>query len=201
MSFAATRLNVAFGHKRCGMLVRVLEVGLVAVIGLALLAPLLRAVVRKLWPTPGYADRAGMSDLAEKRGESRRRWAGWIGGILFVIAIINGLAYSVHTSFLGGSAYSGERVAGGNSVSGGQEYTAGNGPAPVRAEGRYYVSSHGRYTRVTEQQWRAVRMHELALYITHALGFLVGFPLLTYSQGCRARQKPAETGAAAGGGA
>jgi hypothetical protein len=178
------------------MLASVLEVGLVAVIGLALLAPLLRAAVRRLWPTLGDADGAGKSGLAEERGDSRRRWAGWIGGSLFAIAIMNGLAFAVHTNSLGGSADSSKHVEGRYHVSAhGWEYTEGNGPPPIRAEGRYYVSSHGRYTQVTEQQWRAVRAHEVALYITHALFFLLGFPLVAYSQGWWGRQQQAKPGA------
>lgn len=168
------------------MMVRAFEVGLVALIGLALLVSVLRDVVRQAWSAAADAE-AGRLTAAE-RDELRRRRAGWIGGTLFAVAIVNGLAYQVHSAKLGGSADSRTHVEGRYHVSaGGQEYTEGNGPAPIRAEGRYYVSSHNRYTQVTEQQWRAVRTHQFALYVTHGLMFLVSFPLLAYSQGWWAR--------------
>ena len=164
------------------MSVGALEVGLVAGIGLALLVPLLRGA-------------GGHS--AARRDEARRRRAGWVGGALLAVAVVNFLAYSAHTGSLGGSAYTGERVAGWRSVSaGGQEYTEGNGPAPDRAGGRYYVSAHGRYTEVTEQRWRAVRAHEVAVYVTHALGLLAGGVLLAYSRRGWGTHRRAEPGAA-----
>jgi hypothetical protein len=180
------------------MLVRVLEVGLFALIGLVLLAPFLRRAGRKVWPAPVALSGAGEAKRSTaEHDEVRRRWAGRLGGVLFVIAIINFLAFSLHTGSLGGSAFTGQRVVGWNSVSaGGQQYTEGNGPAPVRAEGRYYVSSHGRYTQVTEQQWRAVRAHEITVYVTHPLCLLVGGALLAYSQRWWGRQRQAAPGAA-----
>ena len=147
------------------MLVSALEVGLFALIALALLAPLLRGAVRKVWPASVDAAAAGAGDRsAAGRDELRRRWAGGIGGALFAVAIMNFLAFSVHTSYLGGSAIRGKRV-----------------------EGRYYVSNHGRYTEVTEQQWRAVRAHEITVYVTHPLGLIVGGALLAYAQRRRGR--------------
>jgi hypothetical protein len=178
------------------MLGRILEVALFAFIAICLLAPLLRGATRRVWAArtrgPGTtpaepsaaldADRAsafrgqqppeaagagkGRRSAAEG-DEIRRRWAGWIGGTLFAIAIMNFLAYSVHTGELGGSA-------------------------DKRVEGQYYVSSHGRYTEVTEQQWRAVRAHGMTVFVTHALGLLVGGTLLAYSQHWWGKQKQAE---------
>lgn len=180
------------------MLVRALEVLLVAGIGLALLVPILRGAIRKARAVPAEPTGAGVGERsAAQCDEARRRWAGRIGAALFALALVNFLAYSVHTGSLGGSAYNGERVAGWRSVSaGGQQYTEGNGPAPVRAGGRYYVSAHGRYTEVTEQQWRSVRAHEVTVYITHPLGLLVGGALLVYSQRLWGKQRPAEPPAA-----
>lgn len=172
------------------MLGRNLEVALIALVAGCLLVPLVWGAARRVrngWPPVG-------DDL-------RRRWAGRIGGTLFALAVVNFLAYSVHAGELGGSAYRGEPVAGWRSVSAdGQEYTEGNGPAPVRADGRYYVAAHGRYTKVTERQWRAVRAHEVSVYITHPLGLLVGGALLAYSQRWWGRQPPAERGASPDGG-
>jgi len=181
------------------MWVRALEVVLVAGIGLALLIPLLRGAIRKARPAPADPtdEGAGVRSAAE-RDEARRRWAGRIGGTLLAVAVGNFLAYSVHTDSIGGSADRRTVVEGRYSVSAhGQEYTDGNGPAPVRAEGRYYVSVRRRFTEVTERQWRAVRAHEVAVLITHPLGVLVGGALLVYSQRGRGKQGPAEPGAAA----
>ena len=140
------------------MWVNVLEVGLFVLVGLVLLAPILRDAVRKARNGP-----------AAPRDEVRRRWAGRIGGTLFAVAVMNFLAFSVHTQSLGGSA--------------------GNGR---RADGHYFVGSHGRYTEVTEPQWRTVRTHEVTVFVTHALGLLVGAPLLVYWQRRSDRQTPAE---------
>jgi hypothetical protein len=181
------------------VLVRVLEVVLVAGIGLALLVPILRGAIGKARPVPGETPGTGAGGRsATQLDEARRRRAGWVGGTLFAIAVVNGVAFGVHTDSLGGSAYGGEPVVGWRSVSAdGQEYTEGNGPAPDRSEGRYYVSSHGRYTQVTEQQWQAVRLHEFARYVTHALGLVVGGGLIAYSQRWWVSQKQAEPSAAA----
>jgi hypothetical protein len=155
------------------MLVSVLEVALVAVVGLCLLAPWLRGAVRRVWPTTADAAGAGERGRPAAAGDAvRRRWAGRIGGILFAIAIMNFLAFSVHTRSLGGSAGNGKRV-----------------------DGRYYVGAHGRYTEVTERQWREARAHEVAVFVTHPLGLQVGGPLLFYSQRRRG-QAEAEPSAA-----
>lgn len=150
------------------MLVNVLEVALFAMIGLALLVPVLRSAVRKMRPNSAGAAGAGHGGCsAEGRDELRRWWAGWIGGVLFAVAIMNFLAFSVHTSHLGGSADSSRRV-----------------------KGRYYVSAHGKYTEVTEPQWRAVHAHEITVYVTHPVGLIVGGALLVYAQRHRGKAKP-----------
>jgi hypothetical protein len=183
------------------MFVSMVEVAVFALVAFYLFVPLLRGAVRQVRPAPTRASgtaraepcaapdtgsvirdqqppdaagaREGDRPVAEG-GEVRRRWAGRIGGALFLIAIMNFLAYSAHTRNLGGSADSSKGV-----------------------EGRYFVSAHGRYTEVTEDQWRAVRAHELVMYVTHALGLLVGGALLAYSER-RPGQAEAEPGAAPG---
>jgi hypothetical protein len=178
------------------MFVSMFEVAVFAVVGLVLLAPLLRGALLRARPAtagapgtkraeqgaapgigplsvsrrqqPANAAGAGEDGRSAAGGdEARRRWAGRVGGALFAIAIMNFLAFSVHTRNLGGNA-------------------------DKRDEGRYYVAAHGRYTEVTEQQWRAVRAHEVAVFVTHPLGLLVGAPLLAYSQhrGGQAKAEP-----------
>ncbi len=92
----------------------------------------------------------------------RRRWARWIGGVVFAIAVINFLAFFVHCMTLGGSAGNGKRV-----------------------EGWYFVGEHGRYTEVSEQQWRIIRVHEISLFVTHPVGIVVGGGLLMYARFAR----------------
>jgi hypothetical protein len=102
------------------MWVRVLEVGLFALVGLALAARLLRRAARKTWRVPaGSAD--GGDRPAAGPDRARRLWAGWVGGTLFAVALVNFLALSVHADALGGSA-----------------------DTTRRDEERYYFSSHGR---------------------------------------------------------
>jgi hypothetical protein len=101
--------------------------------------------------------RTGMHTAAN--GDPPRRWAGRIAWVLFAAAFLNFLAYSVHSGNLGGSA---------------GDYK--------RDEGRYYVSAHGRHTEVTEDQWRAIRAHQIAVFVTHPLALLVGVPLMLYAQ-------------------
>jgi hypothetical protein len=149
------------------MWVTILEVALFALIAVVLLAPWVPRALRRARPRAADTDQqavASSENVSSAAGpdEPRRRWAGRIGGTLFALAIANFLAYSVHTRNLGGSADSYQRD-----------------------EGRYFVSSHGKHTEVTEEQWRAVRTHEIAIYITHALGLLVGVPLIAYNQGWR----------------
>jgi len=148
------------------MWVTILEVALVALIAVVLLVHWPR-VLRRPWPRAADTDQPTPptnESVSPDAGPdaARRRWAGRFGGVLFAVAIANFLAYSVHTRNLGGSADSYKRD-----------------------EGRYFVSSHGKYTEVTEEQWWAVRAHEIAMYVTHALGLLVGVPLIAYYQGWR----------------
>jgi hypothetical protein len=124
----------------------VLEVAVVAVVAAVVIAPLLSGALRRARSTAGG-------------DEGRRRWAGWVGGVLFAVAIANFLAYSVHTQNLGGSADAARSV-----------------------EGRYVVSSHGKFTEVTEDQWGTVRAHEAAVFVTHPLALLVGVPLVLYAR-------------------
>src|SRR5262245_29466104 len=115
----------------------ILEVALVVLIGVVLLAPSVRAALRPARPQERAQDAPG------REQSGRGRWARRIGATLLAVAIANFLAYTVHTRNLGGSADSHEQD-----------------------EGRYFVSSHGRYTEVTEEQWRRMRMHGIAVYVT-----------------------------------
>ena len=157
------------------MLVSVFEVAVVALIALLLAPP----------PRRGPAVRTGLLPAAPGRdGESRsethrpptwpirvraagrprratsgaRRWAGWIGGTLGAIAILNFLAFSVHTRSLGGSA-------------------ANRG----RAEGRYYVRRRAVH-RGDRRTVAGGAAHGIAVDITHPLGLIVGGLLLAYPQ-------------------
>jgi hypothetical protein len=123
------------------MSVTILEVAVIALIAVVLFVP----------------RRTGTH--TESNGDPRPRWAGRVAGVLFVVAFVNFLAYTVHSGNLGGSA---------------GDYK--------RDEGRYYVSAHGRHTEVTEDQWRAVRAHQIAVFVTHPLALLVGVPLMLYAQ-------------------
>jgi ABC-type Fe3+ transport system permease subunit len=149
------------------MWVTIFEVALFALIAVVLLAPWVPRVLRRRWPRAADTDQpspASNESVSSAAGPDagRRRWAGRIGGVLFALAIANFLAYSVHTQNLGGGADSYKPE-----------------------EGRYFVSSHGKYTEVTEEQWRTVRTHGIATYVTHAIGLLVGVPLIAYNQGWR----------------
>jgi hypothetical protein len=124
------------------MSVTILEVAVIALIAVVLFVP----------------RRAG-THTEPKGGTLRQRWAGRLAWVLFAVAFVNFLAYSVHSGNLGGSA---------------GDYR--------RDEGRYYVSAHGRHTEVTEDQWRAVRAHQIAVFVTHPLALLVGVPLMLYAQ-------------------
>ena len=140
------------------MWVTILEVALVVLIGVVLLAPSVRTALRRARPTAPVQDEPGQQE------SGKVRWARRIGATLFAVAIVNFLAYSVHTRNLGGSADNFKQD-----------------------EGRYFVSSHGRYTEVSEKEWRRVQAHGIAVYVTHGLGLLVGAPLIAYAQGWRLR--------------
>jgi ABC-type Fe3+ transport system permease subunit len=145
---------------------RILEIALVALLAIFLVALVLRRAVRNRHDT---ADIPLGDDSPVERDDARLRWAGWaegISGTLFAVAILNFLAFSVHTGRLGGSA----------------DHTK-------NADGHYFVSTHGTFTEVTEEQWHAVRMHGISVNITHPLGILVGGFLVITSQRRRERME------------
>ena len=157
------------------MRVSVLEVAVFALIAICLLAPWVRGA---LWHSQSRAapDAAGAGEgsLPAERDAVRQRWAGRIGAALFTIAVMNFLAFSMHTGALGGSAANGKRI-----------------------DGHYYVGAHGQYTEVTEPQWRAVWAHQVAMFVTHSLGLIVGGALLAYSQRWWGQQQQTKPVAAA----
>jgi hypothetical protein len=71
-----------------------------------------------------------------------RRTSGWVWGILGVVLFFGGLA---------------------------------NFFSPSRGkveDGRFYLSSHGRLTEVSEATWQYLRAHERSIWVTHPLVFL-----------------------------
>jgi hypothetical protein len=82
-----------------------------------------------------------------------------IGGALFLIAIINFMAFWIVAGSIGGDAVSG------------------------KAEGgRYYVSNHGKLTEVSSRVWHYSRVHANSVWITHPLGIVGGGGLMVLSR-------------------
>ena len=88
-----------------------------------------------------------------------RRWAGWVGGLLFAVAAVNFSAFFALSLAWGGDALNGKAV-----------------------DGRFYLGNHGRYVEVTEGRWRFSRAHAISVCVTHPLAVFVGGALLTYSR-------------------
>ena len=68
---------------------------------------------------------------------------------LFVIAILNFLAFIIVALLIGGDAVNGKV-----------------------ADGKYYVAEHGNYTKVTEAVFTYSRYHCYSVWITHPVGIL-----------------------------
>jgi hypothetical protein len=71
--------------------------------------------------------------------------------VLVLISLLNGVAFFVHVSVLGGSAMNG-RI----------------------ENGKYYVGEHGRYTEVSATAFERSRWHERSAIATTALMLLAG---------------------------
>ena len=67
--------------------------------------------------------------------------------LFIVIAPLNFIAFGFHDQMLGGDAMNGHQ-----------------------ANGRFYVSDHGRETEVTKSRWYASLWHADSLFVTHLLG-------------------------------
>ena len=82
-----------------------------------------------------------------------RRTSGWVWGILGVVLFFGGLANFFifwHVSVMHGGSPSRGKV----------------------EDGRFYLSSHGRLTEVSEATWQYLRAHERSIWVTHPLVFL-----------------------------
>src|SRR4051812_31916581 len=93
-----------------------------------------------------------------------QKWASWIGGALFAIAVVNFTAFFVLSLTWGGEALSGKIE-----------------------DGRYYLAHKGRYTEVSEQRWRVSRVHTISVWVTHPVGIVAGGLLLNYARAKRFR--------------
>ena len=89
-----------------------------------------------------------------------------VGGILLVLGFWNFAAHAIISTQLGGSAQRG-----------------------TAADGRFYLTSHGERTEVSEAVWRYSRFHSVSLFITHPLA-LIG--IILYAAG-REEEKRRET--------
>jgi hypothetical protein len=83
--------------------------------------------------------------------------------IVFVIAIVNFLAFIIGAAVLGGDAVNGKSEA-----------------------GRYYVANHGKLTEVSRAAFTYSRLHCHAVWVTHPLALLCG--LLLFRQKRQERQ-------------
>ena len=55
-------------------------------------------------------------------------------------------------------------------------------PIQVTVEdGRYYLTDHGRRTKVSRQVWAYSRVHRRSVDITHPIGMFVGEGLIIYA--------------------
>jgi hypothetical protein len=71
----------------------------------------------------------------------------WLGALLFFGAVLNFVVFWHVAVSIGGDAVSG-RV----------------------EDGKYFVSSHGRLTEVSEATWRYSYAHKTSIWVTHPLG-------------------------------
>jgi hypothetical protein len=80
------------------------------------------------------------------------RWLHVLGAVLFIGAIVNFLIYWHVAVAIGGDALAGRAT-----------------------DGRYYLSSHGRRTEVSESLYRYSYAHTISTWITQPLGLLGWF--------------------------
>ena len=80
------------------------------------------------------------------------------GGVLFVIGIVNFLAFVIVAVSIGGDALSGKVES-----------------------GRYYLSHHGDLTEVSPRVWHYSRVHTISVLITHPLAVFGGSWLMSLS--------------------
>jgi len=71
--------------------------------------------------------------------------------IVWIIAIINFFSFILFTLSLGGDALNG-----------------------FQENGKYYVSTHGRNTEVSEVIWKMNRIHAISMIFTHLLAIICG---------------------------
>jgi hypothetical protein len=100
-----------------------------------------------------------------------RRWAGWIGGVLFAVAVVNFAAFAVLSLAWGGDALNGKV-----------------------ADGRFYLGHKGHSVEVSEATWRVSRAHAISVLVTHPLAILGGGFLLRYAGCGRRSRRPAAAG-------
>lgn len=77
--------------------------------------------------------------------------------IVFVVAVLNFVAFAVAAATLGGDAVNGKVQ-----------------------DGRYYLASHGKLTEVSHAVFTYSRIHCYTLFVTHPLALVFGF--LFYKQ-------------------
>ena len=92
-----------------------------------------------------------------------RRWANTLGMTLFIVAMVNFTVFWIAGVLLGGDAI-GSKI----------------------HNGRYYLSSHGKYTEVSHGVWVYSKIHAISVWITHPLGILGGVGLTEYARRGRA---------------
>jgi hypothetical protein len=92
-----------------------------------------------------------------------RRWAGWVGGVVLAVALLNFVAFIIHS------------------------FAIGNGGVVYQENGRYLMNNHGRIAEITESQASRLRAHERAWQITMAFAVLVVAALAVYQRVGRPR--------------
>lgn len=94
-------------------------------------------------PMYGKQPNAGLSRLAKMK-----KWS----LIVFVVAVVNFVAFRIGAAALGGDAVNGKIE-----------------------DGRYYVASHGRLTEVSHAAFTYSRIHCYTVFVTHPLAAIFGW--------------------------
>lgn len=85
--------------------------------------------------------------------------------IVFVVAVVNFVAFLIGAAKLGGDAVNGKTE-----------------------DGRYYVADHGKLTEVSQAAFTYSRIHCYTLFVTHLLAALFGW--MFYAQSRQRKESP-----------